>query len=388
MSRGKTFMWLFLSTEIMFFAALIGVYIVIRFGAPNWPTTHDVHLSEPIGAFNTFVLLMSSVSIVLSLEAARKNQSGASRFWLLVTLVLGSIFLIVKGFEYNAKFAHGIYPRPAPSQIYERPSLEYAAAVRRRLTELQLFHQNPPELQAAEQELTALQKAEKPDPEKIKAAQKTIADIRAEHRFSLDTASTLLAFLVRPAEQDAAANPAHRQAIIGSLAYRVMHNPDHPDPVEARKLQNEKERLQKLAADKAKRRDELAAKLPTLKEGDAQKETLQAEHDTLDREVKDYLPAMLELLPKLEVGLRSDDNPTLAFLQLPMMIPGGNMWASTYFLLTGFHALHVLVGLIAFALMLPVNYHAANAGVIENVGLYWHFVDIVWIFLFPLLYLF
>src|SRR6266436_3185598 len=42
-SNGKLFMWLFLSTEIMFFAGLIGVYIVLRFGAPVWPATHEVH---------------------------------------------------------------------------------------------------------------------------------------------------------------------------------------------------------------------------------------------------------------------------------------------------------------------------------------------------------
>src|SRR5215475_9493127 len=66
--NGKLIIWLFLSTEIMFFAALIGTYIVIRFGAPTWPHPHDVHLSEPIGAFNTFVLICSSVTIVLALE--------------------------------------------------------------------------------------------------------------------------------------------------------------------------------------------------------------------------------------------------------------------------------------------------------------------------------
>jgi cytochrome c oxidase subunit 3 len=70
------------------------------------------------------------------------------------------------------------------------------------------------------------------------------------------------------------------------------------------------------------------------------------------------------------------------------MIPGGNLWASTYFLVTGFHAIHVIVGLIAFACLLPKTLGIANAGLIENVGLYWHFVDLVWIFLFPLLYLF
>ena len=64
------------------------------------------------------------------------------------------------------------------------------------------------------------------------------------------------------------------------------------------------------------------------------------------------------------------------------------MWASTYFLLTGFHAIHVLVGLTEFVILLGMTLDATKSHVIENVGLYWHFVDIVWIFLFPLLYLF
>jgi cytochrome c oxidase subunit 3 len=76
------------------------------------------------------------------------------------------------------------------------------------------------------------------------------------------------------------------------------------------------------------------------------------------------------------------------WLYLPMMIPSGNMWASSYFLLTGFHAIHVIVGLIAFVLIIPMRLDSRKAYDIENTGLYWHFVDLVWIFLFPLLYLF
>jgi cytochrome c oxidase subunit 3 len=81
-------------------------------------------------------------------------------------------------------------------------------------------------------------------------------------------------------------------------------------------------------------------------------------------------------------------NDRYSWLKLPIMIPGGPLWASTYFLLTGFHALHVLVGLIVFFLLLFLRLDRPRAGLVENIGLYWHFVDLVWIFLFPLLYLF
>src|SRR5580698_5219609 len=136
LTDGKLIIWLFLSTEIMFFAGLIGTYIVLRFGAPNWPRPHEVHLSEPIGAFNTFVLICSSVSIVLGLESARANKHGAAKGWIIVTLLLGGVFLGVKMYEYSAKFSHGIYPMKPHSQIYEKADVYYAAAVRIRLAQV------------------------------------------------------------------------------------------------------------------------------------------------------------------------------------------------------------------------------------------------------------
>ena len=65
------------------------------------------------------------------------------------------------------------------------------------------------------------------------------------------------------------------------------------------------------------------------------------------------------------------------------------MWASTYFLLTGFHAI-ARVGRLDRVRHLADDAAGCRprAGMIENTGLYWHFVDLVWIFLFPLLYLF
>ncbi|MEX0820050.1 MAG: hypothetical protein WD070_10680, partial [Pirellulaceae bacterium] len=124
-NNGKVILWLFLSTEIMFFAGLIGTYIVLRFGAPagTWPAPHDVHVVEFWGAFNTFVLICSSLSIVLALEAARTNKSGLAKGWFTLTFALACVFLGIKAFEYNSKFSHGIYPKKPHSQIYEKADL-------------------------------------------------------------------------------------------------------------------------------------------------------------------------------------------------------------------------------------------------------------------------
>ena len=67
------------------------------------------------------------------------------------------------------------------------------------------------------------------------------------------------------------------------------------------------------------------------------------------------------------------------------------MFFNLYFVLTGLHALHMVVGaglLIATAILAwKGRFSPQNHNFVEGVGLYWHFVDIVWIFLFPLLYL-
>jgi heme/copper-type cytochrome/quinol oxidase subunit 3 len=289
LSRGKLIMWLFLSTEIMFFAALLGSYIVLRFGAPVWPKPHHVHLSEPIGAFNTFVLICSSVTIVLALEAARANKAGLAKVWMLLTLLLGSLFLGVKGYEYSSKFSHGIYPWKPRGHIYERPDLYYGSAVRARLGEPEMI-------------------------DKLKELDDT---------------------------QDAhLSNEEIRGRIRLKQLREMVANPDQQ------------------AFDLAVVADQIA---PLPAEG--------ASHGGGH-------------------GHGGGLNETFPWLKLPMVIPGGNMWASTYFLLTGFHAIHVAVGLLVFAIMLTWKLNAKRAGGIENAGLYWHFVDLVWIFLFPLLYLF
>src|SRR5437773_9058949 len=85
LSNGKLAIWLFLVTEIMFFTGLIGVYIVLRNGTPTsvepWPKPHQVHLIEWVGALNTFVLICSSLTVVLAHSAlAKGNVSQAVGF--------------------------------------------------------------------------------------------------------------------------------------------------------------------------------------------------------------------------------------------------------------------------------------------------------------------
>lgn len=359
LSRGKLFLWLFLSTEIMFFAALIGVYIVIRFGAPpgTWPAPHAVHLVEIFGAANTFVLICSSVTIVLALEAGRANKSGEAKSWILATFLLGSVFLGVKAYEYYSKFTHGIFPAMPHSLIYDKADVYYASSLRGEIERRRL----------------ALEAIEKPS---------------ETQKQQLDDYNNLVTNVVRWAETKAAAEPDGEKArdILLTLGYLIHHTVVNERFV--RLLEEEKKSLEaelkKLTAKKsdpdvAARLAVIHGRLGVLGGGE------HAEHgdEGADHDAHGHGPLDMLAVARNSHGLNDSHH-----FRLPMVIPSGNMWASTYFLLTGFHAIHVIVGLIVFALMIPVTYTAANSNVIENIGLYWHFVDLVWIFLFPLLYLF
>lgn len=107
---GKLGMWVFLTSEVMFFTGLIGAYVVLRLSHPNWPGSEG-HLSVGIGTLNTLLLIGSSTTIVLSLAASHTNSMPTTRGWLVATIVLGALFVLIKLFvEYRQKFAHHILP--------------------------------------------------------------------------------------------------------------------------------------------------------------------------------------------------------------------------------------------------------------------------------------
>jgi cytochrome c oxidase subunit 3 len=358
---GKTCVWLFLSTEIMFFAGLIGTYIVLRFGAITWPSPHDVHLVEYLGAINTAVLIASSLTVVLAMEAARKNSSREAWGWVLATLAFGTVFMGVKAYEYKAKFDHGIFPQYPHSLIYEKADINYAAAVRKRLDE----HRNEllPLVAGYDDQALKLREAlnEAEDPAELEQQLAAVEAQAQPLRERLAVVNDISSRLVDPAELALRDEPHSPQGriLLAQLAAEVYPLASAHDG----------------AADHAE---------PTP-------EVPESEQPMAPAASSDNISAirLVSMAAEAEtaghaVGLNDQHH----WLRLPMVIPGGNMWASTYFLLTGFHAIHVLVGLIAFLILLGMKLDANRAGALENVGLYWHFVDIVWIFLFPLLYLF
>ena len=98
--NSKLGLWLFLGTEIMFFTAFIGSYIVLRLGSKGWPTDpHDTHINVFAGGVNTFVLIVSSYLVVVAHEAMAQKNFAKARTYLLGTLLLAFVFLGIKSYR-------------------------------------------------------------------------------------------------------------------------------------------------------------------------------------------------------------------------------------------------------------------------------------------------
>lgn len=310
--NSKLGMWLFLGTEIMFFTAFIGTYIVLYFGTPNWPTDTSVtHIVIWAGGLNTFVLLTSSYFVVVAHEAMAQRNFPRARNYLWLTLLLAFVFLGIKGYEYYGKFSHNILPGRVAETEQE--------AIDRLLVQSQG---------------TADQWAHEFVPGDAPAVTKL------NWVAGFETAETQLATADTPQKKAAFQKIAGNKAEAGALA-QLNAAVNGPNGL--------RERVENNAL--------------TLHEAE------EWYHQNTQSQV--YGGRLLDTLDQLHI------------------IPKGNIFASTYFLMTGFHAIHVIVGMILFILVLKQGARLDGQWTdwVENSGLYWHFVDLVWIFLFPLIYI-
>jgi cytochrome c oxidase subunit 3 len=291
--NGKLGMWLFLGTEIMFFTAFIGTYIVLRLGSKGWPTDPEVtHIRIWAGGLNTFVLITSSVFVVLAHEAMHAKNFKLATNWIIATTVLAFVFLGIKSIEYYGKYDHDILP----GHVAESPR---------------------------------------------QALDKMVVE--------LDKASGLL-----PLQQEET-----------RLNNAIALKPDNDDLNKKRAaIQNKIQALDPI----------ITAYRPLKEKAKFGESSLHAMHEIGD-----------------ELNQLKQTYPIFSSVHDPHPIKWGNTFASIYFLMTGFHALHVVIGMIMFAVIIWLGMSARlasqHATLVENCGLYWHFVDLVWIFLFPLIYI-
>ncbi len=108
--NGKLGIWLFLASEVMLFGALFSTLILLRTSAPVWPHGWEAGLNVPLATLNTFVLIASSVTVILAWANLRLGELKKAKIFLFLTLLCGFGFMIIKTIEYATKFSHHLYP--------------------------------------------------------------------------------------------------------------------------------------------------------------------------------------------------------------------------------------------------------------------------------------
>src|ERR1017187_7222201 len=106
-------MWVFLITEVMFFGGMFLAYSVYRSAYPAVFGAASRTLNATIGAINTAVLLGSSFTMVLAVRAGQLGRRKQIMVFLILTLILGTMFLGVKGYEWNEKYVEHHIPGPS-----------------------------------------------------------------------------------------------------------------------------------------------------------------------------------------------------------------------------------------------------------------------------------
>lgn len=103
-------MWLFLVQEVLFFGGLFMCYLLYRWRDPDAFMAGSYSLSIALGGFNTIVLILSSLTMAMAVRSAQIDRTKQLLNYLIATGFLGLVFLVVKYFEYKAKWEHHLIP--------------------------------------------------------------------------------------------------------------------------------------------------------------------------------------------------------------------------------------------------------------------------------------
>ena len=109
-ASSKMGMWLFLFTELLLFGGLFLVYMIYRFIYHEDFLEASYNLNVIMGTVNTIVLLTSSMTVAMSITAMQNGNAKLAVRLIWLTIFAAGIFLVIKYFEWSAKFEHGLFP--------------------------------------------------------------------------------------------------------------------------------------------------------------------------------------------------------------------------------------------------------------------------------------
>lgn len=305
---AKLGIWLFLTTEVLFFSGLFVAYTIYRYHHPEVFTMASEFLDTTLGAINTIVLLFSSLTMAWAVRAAQLEQRRVTSFCVLVTIFCAMVFLGVKAIEYSHKWDMGIF---VAHFFHYEPGHHGGSNY---LTMLSIG----PGIAVAVSGLLAILGAVTGKP--------LSAKFWGAMTLGLSGYFAGLGLGV-----------AYETYFAGEASHGESHHAS----------------------------------------GDAHHGASADAHAVAE--------------PSADHGGSGADAALAAEAERVNSVRNLGLFFSIYYFMTGLHAFHILAGVLALGWILYRSIHshfrADYYGPVDYVGLYWHLVDLIWIYLFPLLYL-
>jgi len=345
---GKLGIWLFLVTEILFFSGLFVAYILYRSHHPDIFQLAHHHLDKVLGCLNTIVLLFSSLTMALAVRSAQKGKNKNCELYILVTMVCATIFLGVKAVEYSHKWDLGIFPK----SFFNYSEGHHATGFLGLSPYLIKLSVIPTLLLIGFAGTSIFGK---------------LTDKPVMGKFFLGMAITVGGYFA---------------GVFGGVVYQNAIGSGHQQhaSVSHQPMMLHAAMLDDEGHDHAQGDDghDHANGEEHSEEGHTGEEHAEGEH--ADGEHADGEHAEGELAAGGHHGEPEHSMPKSV-----------GAFFSIYYCMTGLHAIHIIGGVVALAWIYyrsqQGHWREDYFGPVDYVGLYWHLVDLIWIYLFPLLYL-
>ncbi len=462
LANPKLGIWLFLASEVMLFGGLFSSYIFLRVGADYaWPF-HDLKVWP--GLTNTFVLIASSVTVVMAWVSLKMKKYGHYQIYLAITIFCALLFMGLKSYEYYGKFHHygitltdgtiieGHLPEEKQADKIIFGEVKTATFdVKSRSSDLRLLdyraektkdfnEHEPKEGQEMYEAVHTPVKAKTADGQEVELTKSWLAAEKAKFNDAFNAANKLERAALDAGNTDykrpelsvpqkitvTFAEPlllkVGERELLGydkeSLTFRddtkltgklINDAIDfNPDCLDLRRCENMEKSLawkyfpsfkEKFFAQRASKIAELQKDKPWLF-NDIKVDAADHVKSTGDDDVTRYSDRYNNESGE-EAAKWADSHEHSKHVQFARadkrffsnFTPRYNNYYGIYFVMTGLHGLHVIGGalVLAWFLFTGRKMYETNPEQLENRievgGLFWHFVDLVWIFLFPLYYL-
>ncbi len=429
---GKFGIWIFLVTEVLFFAGLFCAYSVYRGMHPEIFYWAHFYLDTNLGAVNTIVLIVSSFTAAWAVRNAQLGQQKLLVGNIVVTILCAFTFMSVKYVEYSHKFHDGLLwggrstaegqpPRfrfDPHHPVWELEEFEHkhpaAAAAARRLyaqahpeTEGHGEHSGTSHDAPATAASASAAESSAPPP----ATSADVEGAAPSASAAAPGASAAMAQDLAPTEATPARNGENPSA--GPLPTTdLAAAPSAATPPEATPEAVAAKDIADTTKAVAAREAPTAGEATSNQEGQAEG-SADGDRDTVEvtpEEATAALSALAEMaaadakkaapenplrelsedevLPLLRAGVVG---PRAVTPEVPSHPKNAHIFFGIYFFMTGLHGLHVTGGIVVWIWLLRRalrgEFGPQYFGPIDYAALYWHLVDLVWIYLFPLLYL-